>query len=117
VHQSKWPEAEPPLRECLTIREKALPDDWATSYARSLLGGALLGEQKFNDAEPLLLQAYEGMKQRQKMSPPQGKARMIEAGERLVRQYEATNKKDEAAKWRKDLDAIKSSEEAATPKR
>ena len=47
------------------------------------------------------------MKQREKTIPEQGKIRLPEAVERLVQLYEATGKKDEAAKWRKELEAIK----------
>ena len=35
--------------------------------------------------------------------PAQGKIRLTEALERLVQLYEATDKKDDAAKWRKEL--------------
>jgi hypothetical protein len=47
------------------------------------------------------------MKHRETMIPPQGKVRLTEALERLGQLYEATGKKDEAAKWRKELDAAK----------
>jgi hypothetical protein len=50
------------LRACLAIREKKLPDDWRRFNAQSLLGGSLLGQQKYAEAEPLLVQGYEGMK-------------------------------------------------------
>ena len=50
------------------------------------------------------------MKQRQKMIPEQGKVRLAEALERLVQLYEATDKKDDAAKWRKEMDAIEATE-------
>jgi hypothetical protein len=50
------------------------------------------------------------MKQREKTIPPQGKIRIPEALERLVQLYEATDKKDEAAKWRTELEAINSAE-------
>ncbi len=91
----------------MAIREKRLPDDWTTFHTRSLLGGALLGQQKFADAEPRLLNGYEGMKQRAKTIPSQGKHRLTEAADRLVQLYEATGKKDQAARWRKELEAIK----------
>jgi hypothetical protein len=48
----------------------------------------------------MLLKGYDGMKQREKTIPPQAKVRLPEAVERLVQLYEATGKKDEAAKWR-----------------
>jgi tetratricopeptide (TPR) repeat protein len=98
-------EAEPVLRECLAIREKAEPDAWTTSDTRSLLGGALSGQKKYAEAEPLLLTGYEGMKAREKTIPEQGKIRIPEALERLAQLYEATDKKDEAAKWSKELAA------------
>jgi eukaryotic-like serine/threonine-protein kinase len=56
-------EAEPLLRECLAIREKKEPEDWRTFNTQSMLGGALLGQKKYADAEPLLLKGYEGMSQ------------------------------------------------------
>ena len=71
LEQKKWTEAEPLLRECLAIREKAarrLVDLQHAVDARR----ALLGQKKYADAEPLLLEGYEGMKQREKTIPPQG---------------------------------------------
>jgi hypothetical protein len=67
------------------------------------LGGALLGQQKYAEAEPLLLQGYEGMKQREATIPTQGKQRLPEAAERLVALYEATGRADEARAWRAKL--------------
>jgi tetratricopeptide (TPR) repeat protein len=99
LEQKKWTEAEPLLRECLAIREKNQPDVWSTFNTKSLTGGALLGQKKYADAEPLLLAGYEGMKQREKTIPEQGKIRLPEAVERLVQLYEATGKTDEAARW------------------
>ena len=107
LEQKKWLEAQPHLRESLTIREKAQPDLWSTFNTKSMFGGALLGQKKYADAEPLLLAGYEGMKQREKTIPPQAEIRVTEALERLVQLYEATEKKDDAAKWRRQLDAIK----------
>ena len=70
----------------------------------------MLGQKKHADAEPLLLAGYEGMKQREKTIPEQGKVRIPEAIERLVQLYEATGKKDDAAKWRKELEGIKAAQ-------
>ena len=63
------------------------------------LGGALLGQKKFAEAEPLLRQGYEGMKQREKMIPPQARARLSQSLDRLIDFYTATNKPDEVKKW------------------
>ena len=110
LKQAKYAEAEPIARECLALRVKKQPDSWSTFNIKSLLGAALLGQKKYAEAEPLLLKGYDGMKKQQAKIPPQGKIRLVEAVERLVQLYEATGQKDEAAKWRKELEAIKAAE-------
>ncbi len=113
VEHKHCAEAEPLARECLEIRENQLPDAWQTFNTKSLLGGALLGQKKYAEAEPFLLKGYEGMKQREKTIPPQGRPRLTEALERLVQLYEAMDKKDEAAKWRKELEAANDAQKPA----
>jgi tetratricopeptide (TPR) repeat protein/tRNA A-37 threonylcarbamoyl transferase component Bud32 len=105
-------EAEPILRECLTIREKNEPDQWQTFSTQSMLGEALLGQKKYAEAELLLLKGYEGMRAREKTIPTTGGAERFlrEAIERLVQFYEAQDKKEDAAKWKKELEAVKSAE-------
>jgi serine/threonine protein kinase len=102
LEQKKWAEAEPLLRECLSIREKTQPDAWTTFNTQSLLGGALLGQKKYAEAEPLLLKGYEGMKTREQTIPQQGGAewRVPEALDRLIELYTALNQPGEAKKWR-----------------
>jgi eukaryotic-like serine/threonine-protein kinase len=115
------------LRECLAIREQAAPDDWLTFNTKSMLGGALLGEAqqlqasdaaaataKLAEAEPLLVQGYEGMQQREASIPPEGKARLPEAVQRLVDLYTALSKPDEAAKWQEKLTALESAAKPAS---
>ena len=60
----------------------------------------MLGKKKHADAEPLLLAGYEGMKQREKTIPARGLVRLPEAIDRLIELFTATNKPDEAKKWR-----------------
>jgi predicted Ser/Thr protein kinase len=113
LKQQKASEAEPVLRACLAIRAKRAPEDWSTFNTQSLLGGALLGQQKYAAAEPLLLQGYEGMKQREAKIPAAGKVRLTEALERLVRLYEATGQKDKIDEWRKELEASQATQKKA----
>jgi eukaryotic-like serine/threonine-protein kinase len=91
-------EAEPLLRESLAIREVKEPDDWRTFNTKSMLGGALLGQEKHAEAEPLLIKGYEGMKQREKSIPKEGTTRIPEAIDRLIELYTATNNPDELKK-------------------
>jgi tetratricopeptide (TPR) repeat protein len=93
-------EAEGLFRESLAIREKQQPDAWNTFNAFSMLGGAILGQKKFADAEPLLLKGYEGMKAREKSIPPQANTRIPESLDRLIELYTATGKPDETRRWR-----------------
>ena len=97
--QKKWAEAEPYLREDLTIREKIQADEWGTFDTQSKLGGALLGQMKYAEAEPMLLKGYEGMKQREKSIPPHEHLQLPKSLDRLIEFYTATNKPDEAKKW------------------
>ena len=101
--QKKSAEAEPLLRGCLAIREKATPDHWATFNARSLLGASLLGQKKYAEAEPLVLCGYEGMKAREAQIGQQVKWKLPEAGERVVQLYEAWGKPEQVAAWRAKL--------------
>jgi len=104
LNQQKWVDAEAVLRECLSIRVKTQPELWSTFNTRSSLGGALLGQKKYAEAEPLLLAGLDGMRQREATIPPQGRPRLGEAADRLVELYTATGKPDEAAKWREVRD-------------
>jgi serine/threonine protein kinase len=108
LEQKKWADAEPLLREFLAIREKQQPGAWNTFNTRSMLGGALLGQKKYVEAEPLLVDGYTGMKKRSAQIPEAVRTtRLREALERLVALYEATPKKNETARWRKELNAIR----------
>src|SRR5262249_14818772 len=66
-------------------------DKFRRFYWMSVLGAALLGQKKYADAEPLLLQGYGGMKQLEH-GMPEGERRraLTDAVERVVRFYEVT---------------------------
>jgi tetratricopeptide (TPR) repeat protein/tRNA A-37 threonylcarbamoyl transferase component Bud32 len=121
LKQQKCAEAEPILRDSLVILQAKEPGDWTTFYTQALLGGALLGQKKYAEAEPLLVHGYQGMKKTEKRQGhtfpgSRTPAKVTETLEWLVRLYEETNKPDEAAKWRKELEAHKAAGQAAPPK-
>jgi hypothetical protein len=103
LEAEQWAEAETILAECLGIREKATPGSWLVFNTRSMLGGALLGQRRFAEAEPHLRAAVEGLKQREDEIPPQARVRITEAIERLAELCEATDRAEEAARWRTEL--------------
>jgi serine/threonine protein kinase len=107
LEHQQWTDAEKLLRECLAIREKYPGSGdpgsgWLVFNTQSMLGGALLGQKKYADAEPLLVKGYEGMKEREVKIPKTGGAelRIPEALDRLIELYTATNKPEEARKYR-----------------
>lgn len=77
------------------------------SYGESLLGAVLLGQQRYAEAEPLILQGYEGVKRRE-ADQHFTELDIIEAGERVVRFYEVTNQPEKARAWREKLREDKS---------
>jgi hypothetical protein len=102
-----YAEADKAFGLSLAVRENKQPDVWSTFDIQSMRGAALLGQKKYDKAEPLLLKGYLGMKEREEKIPVESKVRLSVALERLVQLFEATNRPDDAAKWRKELDSIK----------
>jgi eukaryotic-like serine/threonine-protein kinase len=100
LKQQKYVEAEPVLREVLSIREQTKPDDWPTFQTMSLIGDSLLGQKKYVDAEPLLLAGYEGIKQQEVTIPEDDLDRITEALERIIQLYDAMGQEDKAQQWR-----------------
>jgi eukaryotic-like serine/threonine-protein kinase len=113
LQQQKFAEAAAALGECLAVLQKAEPNSYLTRHTQLMLGAALLGQQKYAEAEPMLVQGYRGMELADKETGnrcPAAAALMRrelgEAAERLVRLYEAWGKPEEAASWRKELEAL-----------
>jgi tetratricopeptide (TPR) repeat protein len=103
MEAGKLMEAESLARECLAIRENKFPDDWLTCNTRSLLGGCLLAQKKNDDAEPLLLSAYQGMKRCEHKIPTMGRSRVKETIQRLINLYQVTGRADKVAEWQTEL--------------
>jgi tetratricopeptide (TPR) repeat protein len=98
--QERYAEAEPIAREAIAIYEKEQPEDPTRFYFVSILGAVLCGQKNYTQAEPLLLQGYEGMKSREALLLAIWKRRMGEAGRRVVHFYEVTNQPEKARAWR-----------------
>ena len=103
LHAGEFAKAEPGARECLRLREKVIPDSWLMFNAKSQLGGSLLGQQKYEEAERLLPAGFEGMSQREDQIPLAARSRLKEALQRLVQLYEETDRPEIATGWRQKL--------------
>jgi hypothetical protein len=96
-------EAELLARACLHFLEKEVPYDWRTFAARSVLGGCLIEQKKYPEAEALLVWAYEGMKRRRTGGAIADATHLRETVQRLVQLYEQTNQPTRAAGWKQKI--------------
>jgi hypothetical protein len=97
-------EAEILARRAFAIRDQRHPDHWTRYDALSLVGAALAGQKKYTEAEPLLIEGCEGLKELERRIPfVWRKKRSAEAGARIVARYDAWGKPDKATKWRAKL--------------
>jgi tetratricopeptide (TPR) repeat protein len=103
LRQKEYAKAEPLLRNDLSGWGKV--NNWCRFRRESLLGESLLGQKKFDEAKPLLIGGYEGLKQNEAKIPETLKHFLTEAGERVVRLYEAMGRTDTADEWRRKLPA------------
>ena len=101
--QSRSSEAEPLLRQCLAICQNVALDDWGRYYTMSLLGGSLLDQGRYAEAEPLVVGGHEGMKVRESRILVPDRSRLLEAAVRVVHLYEAWGKPAQAAAWKRKL--------------
>ena len=104
LQSRKFTAAETPARALVVLLQKEWSGDWRTFNSQSQLGGSLLGQKKYAEAEPLLLSGYAGLKQREDQIPASKKSLLGEALRRLVHFYQATQQPDAAASWQAKLD-------------
>ena len=100
LRQKLYAEAERVLRDCLNRSEKKAPDAWTTFQVQTLLGAAVLGQGRYDDAEPFLLAGQKGLAESMKTHANLVRPRLRDAASRLVELYEAWGKPAEAARWR-----------------
>ena len=103
MRQARWSDAEPILRESLSICEKAMPDDWRRIGVMSQHGGALLELRRYSEAESRILAGYEGLKVHEAGFPAAGRSALSAASLRVVRLYESWNRAEQADAWKRKL--------------
>ena len=97
VSRGKYTESEPLAREAMEVDRKKQPDDWQGFRAESLLGASLAGEKKYAEAEPLLLEGYQGMLARKNRIPVSDRYHLERAHQWLVQLYKNWGKPEKAA--------------------
>ncbi len=108
--------AEPYARECLAYRQVTQPDRWTLFSMQSVLGGVLLGQKKYAEAEPLLLNGFQGMESRLSQIQPESKMRLTQAAKRIVELYTALEKPVEIEKWQAKHEELEKLFPAPLPK-
>jgi serine/threonine-protein kinase len=90
-------EGETILREAVRIRTESLPKEhYWVALANSALGECLTIQQRYSEAEPLLVASYESLKNSQGTHNPRTRLAL----QRLVELYEKWQKPDLAARYR-----------------
>ncbi len=97
----RWADGEALYQSSLPSFEAKAPDHWGTFQARSLRGACLAGLKKYDQAEPLIVSGYEGLKARESRIQPPDLPRIAEAAARTVRLYEAWGMPEKAQEWRR----------------
>lgn len=92
------------LKAVLDARQVLGADRLDTQVCRLELGTTRLGQKKYAEAEPLLLEAYAGLKN----NPADANNRWTRITvQRLVQLYENSKQRDKADEWRKKLEDFK----------
>jgi serine/threonine-protein kinase len=96
IDRGSGAEAEPLLREALRVfLESYPPTDVRIADARGTLGQSLVAQQRFAEAESLLVTSYRAMEER-----PADRARLRDAAGALVQLYDAWQKPAQAERYR-----------------
>jgi serine/threonine protein kinase/tetratricopeptide (TPR) repeat protein len=102
LSQGKFVQSEPLARESVELCQKTQPDDWQRFRAESLLGASLVGQKKYAEAEPLLLEGYQGMLARKPRISSSDLYHLQLANQWIVRLYKDWGKPQKAAEIEKE---------------
>jgi tetratricopeptide (TPR) repeat protein len=100
LSQGKFAESEPLAREAVAFCRRKEADDWPRFRAESLMGAALSGKKNYAEAEPLLLEGYQGMVARRDRIAIPYRYHLDRAHDWVVQLYEAWGKPEKAADWK-----------------
>ncbi len=104
LSEGKFVESERLSREVLEFNRKKQPDAWQRFRAESLMGAALSGKDKYAEAEPLLIEGYQGMAERKQRMGWMGVPNWYHvdlAHDWIVQLYQRWGKPAKVAEWKK----------------
>ena len=98
VSEGKFADAEPLAREAMQTDSRIQPDDWQRFRAENLLGASQAGQKKYAEAEPLLIEGYQGMLARKERIGVPDRYHLERAHEWLVQFNHTEGKPEKAAR-------------------
>ena len=110
--RSRWRPGRPDSRAALKGYEKVAPESWEQYNCQSLLGASLTGQERYQEAEPLVVAGYEGLVQRRAAIPPANASVLDHAGQRLIQLYRGWGRTGQLAEWERRLKTGASSSSA-----
>ena len=102
VMVNKFEEAERLARASLAFREKQNGTESEIAWARATLGSALVGLNRYTEAEPLLVPACETLKRLLGNRSSAGGGLKLRVSW-LIQLYDATGRPEQAEEWKRDL--------------
>jgi non-specific serine/threonine protein kinase/serine/threonine-protein kinase len=99
LQQQKYSQAELALREALKIYATSAPDTWERYSCESTLGAALVSQEKFGEAERLLLSSYEGLVRNENKIPAEYRSDLEHSKRSIVELYLGWGKPQKASEW------------------
>jgi tetratricopeptide (TPR) repeat protein len=116
LHEQKYVDAEATLREAcngLAIPGNGFSESQQRYACESELGASLVGQKKYAEAEPLLLNGYDGLIRTQREEEKMFYFRVLprltppETAVYIARMYEEWGKPQQASEWRQRAEGIK----------
>ena len=99
--EGKFAQSEVLAREAYEFDLKKRPNEWRRFRTESALGASLAGEKKYAQAEPLLIEGYQGMLAKKQVISIPDRYYLDLAGKWLVRLYKDWGKPEKVTEWRK----------------
>jgi tetratricopeptide (TPR) repeat protein len=106
LREHRYSEAEAALREGLEGRGKDAPVPWQRFEMQSMLGASLAAQARFEEAEPLLLSAYQALTLYQREIPWASRSAAEQTNHRIIKLYQSWGKPDKADTWRREHPSV-----------